>query len=287
MLLTAKKTYCFWGSFVMAVLHLPVLLAAQPLYSSGDSVKVFSLLEKADQQITSSQLSEAQQSATEALEFSRQKKFLRGEANAHTTLADIYYRRSESPKMGYHDSASLKIGLLLKDSFLIALSYYQLGQMLLDENKITEAQQLFNKALQLKFEKDQSSYTAVVYNDMGFAYGAKGEHEKQIEWLLKAMRLYDKIDDPAGMSQTLSNLSTAYWELGRRKEAFDYAKRAIVIREKLGDADALSLSYNNLSQLYLLSDQLDSAIKYLKPAIKYAEASGLKAGWLKPISVWD
>ena len=277
MLLTAKKTYCFWGSFVMAVLHLPVLLAAQPLYSSGDSVKVFSLLEKADQQITSSQLSEAQQSATEALEFSRQKKFLRGEANAHTTLADIYYRRSESPKMGYHDSASLKIGLQLKDSFLIALSYYQLGQMLLDENKITEAQQLFNKALQLKFEKDQSSYTAVVYNDMGFAYGAKGEHEKQIEWLLKAMRLYDKIDDPAGMSQTLSNLSTAYWELGRRKEAFDYAKRAIVIREKLGDADALSLSYNNLSQLYLLSDQLDSAIKYLKPAIKYAEASGLKS----------
>jgi len=277
MISTAKKLYCYWGSFIIALLLFPIVLAAQSPYSYRDSMKVFSLLEKADQQITGSQLNEARQSANEALEFSRQKKFLRGEANAHTTLADIYYRQSESVKMGYHDSASLKIGLLLKDSLLIALSYYQLGQMLLDDNKITEAQQLFNKALQLKFEKDQSSYTAVVYNDMGFSYGVRGEHEKQIEWLLKAMRLYDKIDDPAGMSQTLSNLSTAYWVLGKRKEAIDYAKRAIVIREKLGDADALSLSYNNLSQLYLLSDSLEAAIRYLQPAIKYAEASGLKS----------
>ena len=152
MLSAAKKLYCYLGSVVIALLLFPVASAAQLPYSSGDSLKVTSLLNKADQQIAGSLLNEAQQSATQALEFSRQKKFLRGEANAHTTLADIYYRRSESPKMGYHDSASLKIGLQLKDSFLIALSYYQLGQMLLDENKITEAQQLFNKALQLKFE---------------------------------------------------------------------------------------------------------------------------------------
>jgi hypothetical protein len=121
MLLTAKKTYCFWGSFVIAVHLIPMLLSGQPLYSSKDSVKVFSILEKADQQIAGSLLSEAHQSASEALEFSRQKKFLRGEASAHTTLADIYYRRSESTKMGYHDSASLKIGLQLK--ILFSLPY--------------------------------------------------------------------------------------------------------------------------------------------------------------------
>ena len=49
---------------------------------------------------------------------------------------------------------------------------------------------------------------------MGFAYGVRGEHEKQIEWLLKAMRLYDKIDDPAVCLKhsAIFLLPIGYWE---------------------------------------------------------------------------
>ena len=179
-----KKIRTCLPAILVVTLFLPVDLFAQSGYSVKDSIKVFALLEKADQQIASSLFSKVRESAENAMEFSRQKKFLRGEASAHTTIADIYYRNSESTKMAFHDSASLKIGLQLRDSFIIALSYYQTGQMLLDQGKNNDALQYFQKSLQLKFEKDQSAYTAVVYNDIGFAYGVKGEREKQIEWLL-------------------------------------------------------------------------------------------------------
>jgi len=171
---------------------------------------------------------------------------------------------------------ALQLGLQLKDSFLIALTDFQLGQWELATNRKEEALADFQKALSLRFEKDQSSYTAGVYNDLGYLYGRKGEIDKQREWYFKAMRLYDRIRDSTGMAETLSNLSGSALELGNKKEAIAYARQALLIREKRQDRESLALSYNNLSQIYLQADSMDQAIRFQQEGLRYAELSGSK-----------
>jgi len=171
---------------------------------------------------------------------------------------------------------ALQLSLSLKNNFLIALSYYGLGQWGLAANRKDEALVNYQRCLSLQFEKDQSSYTARVYNDLGYLYGNKGELDKQREWYLKAMRLYDRIKDSSGMAETLSNLSGASLELGNKEDAIAYAIRALAIREKGQDYDILALSYNNLSQIYLQTDSMEQAIHYQREGMKYAGLSGSK-----------
>ena len=266
------------GKFFLLVSFAFSSVAAhsQLLYSPADSTKIFSWLNKADELTEISIFDSARHYANLALNTSKEKRMLRGQAYAHLKIADIVYRKAGTESLIYHDSIALKIATQLKDSFLIALAHYQLGQYYLEEEKYAEAQQFFNKALNLKFNKEQSSYTAVVYNDIGFAYGAQGQMDKQADWYLKAVRVYEKNKDPGGLAQTVSNLSTLYNQLGKHKEALLYAKEAMAIREKIGDINGLSISCNNISQLYLAVDSLDEAIKYQQLGLKYAEQSGVK-----------
>jgi two-component system sensor histidine kinase UhpB len=248
----------------------------QQSYSPADSAKIFSWLNRADELADVSLLDSASHFTSLALNASNEKRMLRGQAYAHLKVADIAYRKNETSSLLYHDSVALKIAIQLKDSFLLALANYQLGQYYLEDEKYEEAHRFFNKALAIRFSKDQSSYTAVVYNDIGYTYGAQGQLDKQVDWYLKAIRVYEKSKGAKGLAQTVSNLSAVYNQLGNRKEAMLYAKEAMAIREKIGDVNGLSISCNNISRLYQVTDSVDQAIKYQQLALKYAEKSGVK-----------
>ncbi|MHA4809086.1 tetratricopeptide repeat-containing sensor histidine kinase [Flavitalea flava] len=245
-------------------------------YSLRDSIIIFSLLGEADRWKEFSRLDSATILCQRALKLSKEKKMLRGEAYSYLALGDVQYRLSEWVTMKSQDSMGLQLGLQLKDSFLIALAYYGLGQWAQGINRKEDAFADFKQALAIRFEKDQSSYTAGVYNDLGYLYGNKGELDQQREWYLKAMRLYDRIKDSTGMAQTFSNLSGSSLELGNKQDAITYALRALQIREKKLDKDLLALSCNNLSQIYLQTDSMDQAIRFQQEGLKYAALSGSK-----------
>ncbi|MBS1661456.1 MAG: sensor histidine kinase [Bacteroidetes bacterium] len=171
---------------------------------------------------------------------------------------------------------ALQQSLLLRDSFLVAMSCYDLGQTAQSANHKQAALAFFQRALSARLEKDQSANTAGVYNDLGYLHGTMGELDTQRDWYLKAMRLYDKNGDSSGMAQTLSNLSGSSLELGHKKDAIDYALKALAIREQSKDYEALSLSCNNLSQIYLQSDSIELAIHYQQEGLRYAGLSGSK-----------
>lgn len=252
-------------------------LYSQNSYPLKDSIAIFTLLDRADELSFGTNYELAMDAANSALQISKAKKIKRGEGFALLKIADILYRKSDIKSLGQYDSAALRIGLQLKDDFLTALAYYQLGVYFMSHNSYTVGLNLFDKALAMKFENDQSAYTALVYNDIGYVYGMQGVLEKSVEWYLKAIAIYEKKDDISGLAQTLNNISVIFLDLGNRREAIEYAKKSIAMREKLDDKSALSISYNNISQMFLGLDSIDQAIKYQQLGLKYAEASGLDA----------
>ncbi|MEP7376564.1 MAG: tetratricopeptide repeat protein [Chitinophagaceae bacterium] len=245
-------------------------------YTAKDSVRIYKWLNRSDEEAVTGSLDTAIKYARLALQVSKEKKMLRGEGFAKLKIADILLQQ-ESPLdiKDYLDEAN-KIGTQLKDSFMMALTAYQQGQQSMYNDQLEEAEKLFKQSLSLKFEKEQSAYTALVYNDMGYLFGQKDELEKQVEWYLKAVRLYQKTEDLLGLATTTNNLAAVYTKLGNHAKALEYAREAVMMREKIGDVQGLASSYENLSRLYW-AISLDSASKYQQVAMKYAEKSGVKS----------
>ena len=245
-------------------------------YSSKDSVRIYSWLNQADEEAVTGSLDTAMKYANLALRLSKEKKMLRGEGFARLKVADILSEQERPVDVHEYFLEGFRIGSQLKDSFMMALACYQQGQYIMHNDQLEEAEKLFSKALALKFEKDQSSYTALVYNDMGYLCGLKDEVEKEVEWLLKAIRLQEKAEDIGGLATATNNLATVYAKLGNNEKAIEYAREAVLMREKMGNIQGLSISYENLSRFYW-PVSLDSASKYQQAAMKYAEKSGVKS----------
>jgi signal transduction histidine kinase len=251
-------------------------VVAQHKHIRADSTLIFKYLSTADVFLDKSQMDSAMHYAHLALKKSATVKYKRGEAYAQLKITTIHYEEGTFAMLGRYDSAALQTAVVLKDTLLLALATFQLGQYCVVTDRFAQADQLFHKALHLWFEKKQNENTALIYNDLGDFYTKKGQFDKAVEWTMKAVRLYQKRNDTSGLSQALSNLSVTYWELGNNPQAIRYAKEALALREKSRNLSKMALSCNNLSQIYLLSDSVAQAEKYMKLGLTYAEQSGLK-----------
>jgi len=89
---------------------------------------------------------------------------LRSEGFAKLKIADILFQKESPVSINEFYGEGFRIGTELKDSIMMALACYQQGQYIMYEDQFEDVEKLFDKALALKFEKEQSNYTALVYN---------------------------------------------------------------------------------------------------------------------------
>lgn len=261
--------------FPAIVLLLSAMATRAQSYSAKDSIEIYKWLDLSDNQTTAGAYDHAMKSAEAALALSKQKKMLRGEGFAKLKIADVMAQQSVSKSVFDLTQEGIRIGTDLKDSFMVALAWMQIGQYNRDSEKYDESETAFKKALSIRLEKDQSRYTALLYNEMGYMFGEKEEFEKQVDCYLKAVRVYEKINNEEGLAQTLNNIGTVYGTLGDKEKALDYVRRSVVIREKNNDYMGLSYSYGNMSRI-TRAVSIDSAIKYQALATQAAEKTGVK-----------
>jgi two-component system, NarL family, sensor histidine kinase UhpB len=272
-----KKLLCFVRRSLTAIaLLFTALLSFSQSYTTNDSARIYALLNHADEEALTGSLETAMVYARQALQISKAKKMLRGEGFANLKIADILVQQESPDDLTEFFAGALKTGARLKDSFMIALACYQQGEYLMYKDELGEAEKLFNKSLIVKFTKEQSNHTALVYNDLGYLYGLRDDLEKQVDWYLKAIRLYEKTGDQYGLASTTSSLAAVYAKLGDNPKAFELSRKAIAMRQSTGDIKGLANSYENLSRLYW-GVSLDSASRYQQLAMQHAEKSGVKS----------
>lgn len=249
--------------------------AQSPKYKS-DSIQISQMLEKEQKLVDSADLDKALlfcDSAFAQYALLPNTPYKKGLAQIHLAYSDVFYRKSDYRQMVGHDSAALQIGQSLKDTNIIAIAYNQLGLYFAEEGAQTKAERLFKMALSIKFEKEQSSSTAEVYNNLGYLFGGL-DKEKGIDWDLKALRLYEKLGDESGQAQVNSNIGSLLYSLGRNAEAFPYFKRCIALREKINDQYGLAIAYSNMAQLYVAMDSANAALRYQQLGMERAEKTG-------------
>lgn len=248
---------------------------AQKNYSSSDSLRIYALLDKADEADNSGNLDASVKYANEALTISRTVKMMRGEGFALLKLADLKLKKEGTENLADLFEAPLQIGILLKDSFLIGLTYHQKGQMYLNGANYKEADNWFEYALNYYRVDKEAHYRALVFNERGYMFDRQGEYARAVDMYLQAIRFFEKSNNEKEIANTLGNIGVSNFRMGNKEEAIIMFKKSAALREKLGDAKGLAATYGNLVTAYS-GISLDSSFKYQEKAIANAQKTGVK-----------
>lgn len=121
-----------------------------------------------------------------------------------------------------------------------------------------------------------SSALATAYNNLGNTYSDLGDHNKALEYLLKALAIYEKVlpGNLPGLARSYNNVGSTYGNLGNHKKELEYLTKAIEIFEADLPENHLDLarSYDNMGTTYYHLFDHERALEYQRKAMEIFEA---------------
>lgn len=142
-------------------------------------------------------------------------------------------------------------------------------------NELTESQrtlELYTKHLPtLEDRLHDTPALAEAYTNLGIAYGHLGDHQREMEYQIKALKIReaDPSADPLSLSASYNNIGTAYSTLGEYSEALEYGLKSLAILKSTMPPDhpALADIYSNIGMVYGKQGDYQSAEEYQKCAL--------------------
>ncbi len=263
---------------------LPLLLLAcfsrqvhaQQKYTAKDSAEIYRLLDEVDQADLNGKMDAALKAVQFALEKSKQRNFLRGQAFAWLKLADLQLKKEGTLNLdNYYDKAKLAANSL-NDPFLNGLIALQQSQQKSHSGEYEAAEKCCNAALKYFLLTDSIDYQAQAYNELGFIVEKSGRYEEATQYNLDAIRLFEKTGNVKEAANTGGNQAVVYYKLGRKEDAIRMFRQSAAARETINDVKGLAATYGNLATVYLPLNE-DSAKKYYALQLFNAQKSGVKA----------
>lgn len=254
---------------------LPVAGAAQS-YTQQDSVRIYQLLDLADQEDFAGNLDKAMQHAKEALELGLKKGMQRGSGFAYLKIADLQLKKEGTEGLPALYEEAFRYGYRLRDSFLLGLAWHQQAQYFRDQSKYKEAAHSLQEAIRYYAAGNQAGYTAIVYNDRGFVMERQGMYDSATAMYLQAIRFFEKDNNIKEAANTTGNLGITRYRMGLKQEAISLFRQSAAMRESIRDVKGLAAVYGNLVTAFSSLQELDSARHYQELALLNAEKTGVK-----------
>lgn len=120
----------------------------------------------------------------------------------------------------------------------------------------------------------------VSYSNLAAVYYNLRDLSQSIEYLKKSLDIYERNNDPYGMSICLSNIAIAQVEMNDYSDAYEFAEKALSVSAKIGGKEIEALNHNTLSLVHNhLHDYKQAIIHSQKSQQLYTEIGNrLSAG---------
>ena len=129
----------------------------------------------------------------------------------------------------------------------------------------------YNRALHIAEKNNDSIDVATSYNNIGSVYYQKGDYDKALEYLNKALTIQKaKLgEEHTDVATSYNNIGSLYSKKGNYDKALEYLNKALTIRKaKLGDEHTdVATSYNNMGLVYSDKGDYDKALEYYNKAL--------------------
>jgi signal transduction histidine kinase len=136
------------------------------------------------------------------------------------------------------------------------------------DSAIVFAQQAYDLAGKLKKPQAQ----ATMLNDMANAYAAVGDYVKGIQFYFKALRVFERLNDVAGIVKVYNNIGATYVQELNYKDALRFLDTAALKwgtyeathkLTNLSEREQRAILNVNIGECFLYTGKIDSAARYL------------------------
>lgn len=124
-------------------------------------------------------------------------------------------------------------------------------------------------------EGDKDGMTvATARRILGICYGLQGRLEDGLAQLEEALKLFESLDSPHGVANTLHDIGTVYLPVDDEK-FLHYSRKALVHWRRLGVRGPLAMTLNNIGVAQFRQGRFDKALETLQEALTESEGMGL------------
>ena len=155
-------------------------------------------------------------------------------------------------------------------------AYNAYGTFLRRVGRLGQAKVMCEKSLDISTMMEDEKGVATSYNRLGIIYQKRGELDKAEEMLKKSLEISDRIGHLDGIANASGNLGIVYGTKGELDKAEEMYKKSLEIAEKLGLKEIMAASYCNLGEIYRTKGKIQKAEKMYKKSLEIAEKLGLK-----------
>lgn len=164
------------------------------------------------------------------------------------------------------------------DSLLIASASNNIGVCNRQLGEYEDALTNYLKALEIYDALNEKSKEATVTNNIGMVYSYLGVNDKAIEYHLKAKNVFEELDNKKGISEVYNNIAIIYANDGNLQKALNYFKYSLEIERELDDKKGIAESVNNVGAVFYYLQEIDSAMVYFTKSAFIEKQIGNYAG---------
>jgi len=229
--------------------------------------------------------SKMEEYANKALQLSRKIKFATEQGNAFLNLGNSNIIQGNYPNAlrNFLEAKQIfenEMNSGSKDESVkkgLAKAYGSMGIVFSEQSNYAKALQFHLKAVRLYEELNDFEKMARIYNNIGIVYKSQNNDFKALDYFIKAQKIQEKINDKT-IGITLTNIGNCYLSQKNYPKAFDYYSKAKTSLAKHQNPRALGELLNNLGLYSKAANNQQEAIQNWKLAIKSFESINDKFG---------
>ncbi|MBV6647316.1 MAG: tetratricopeptide repeat protein [Cyclobacteriaceae bacterium] len=119
----------------------------------------------------------------------------------------------------------------------------------------------YDSTYQVLFKKGIVAYSA------GIIHYYKGNYQKDLEWLLQAMPIFEEVGDLRRQGASLHHLGTVYRNIKNPEKAIEYFRQSLDIDQKRGDDEGVAVCQESLGLAYGDMEDFETSYEYYHLAL--------------------
>ncbi|MFO7827082.1 MAG: tetratricopeptide repeat protein [Bacteroidales bacterium] len=105
-----------------------------------------------------------------------------------------------------------------------------------------------------------------VYNNLGATYENMGKYDEGMSNLIKALDIYESVDDSLSIAKTYLNLGLLYFRQEEYDKSIELYNESLKIRRLINDQEGIALLYNNIAIVNYYTENYDNVRSYFQKA---------------------
>lgn len=150
----------------------------------------------------------------------------------------------------------------------ISVSLCNLGSLYEDRGDYEKSINSLNKALEIQKLLNDKYKTISIYINIGISYMDNGKYEKAEEAFKNSLGIAVEFNMYKNVISVLNNLGALFFKSGNFRKAIDYYEQAVKKSKDSNFSEGLIKSYNNLGELFEIRGEFNLAYEYYSKSLE-------------------